>query len=343
MIKDISTDRLLKIGVFYDGNYFLHVSNFYNYVHQRRSRLSIAGLHEFISAQLAQEEGRDSRHCKIVDAHYFRGRLNAQEASQKGNLLYYDRVFDDILMSEGVVTHYLPIRTFLGRREEKGVEVWLSLEAYELAHYKDFDVVVLIASDGDYVPLVRKLNTLGTRVMLLHWEFEFTNDEGQRIVTRTSSDLATEVTYSMPLHQYIDGKVKTEANINNLFVQAQQNMGPRPMPDYPMAYPGAMPARAEALPAEKQPPRPAPGSDEFNSAEFEEGAVGQGEIISLKNGYGFIKYPPNNLFFHFTNLLNIDFSELQEGDRMEFTMERNEQGNPVAKNITFIAPAEDVG
>ncbi|MEX1187886.1 MAG: cold-shock protein, partial [Bacteroidia bacterium] len=27
-----------RIGVFYDGNYFLHVSNYYNYFHERRRR-----------------------------------------------------------------------------------------------------------------------------------------------------------------------------------------------------------------------------------------------------------------------------------------------------------------
>ncbi len=40
------------------------------------------------------------------------------------------------LMSEGVTTHYLPLRNFGGRREEKGIDVWLALEAFELAIYK---------------------------------------------------------------------------------------------------------------------------------------------------------------------------------------------------------------
>lgn len=323
MAKEIRTDRLLKIGVFYDGNYFLHVSNFYNYVHPKRTRLSIAGIHNFIAEQLSAEEGVDVRHCKIVDAHYFRGRLNAQEASQKGNLLYYDRVFDDILMSEGVVTHYLPIRTYFGRREEKGVEVWLSLEAYELAHYKEFDVVVLIASDGDYVPLARKLNTLGVRVMLLNWEFEFTNDDGQRIVTRTSSDLSSEVTYSVPLHLYIDGKIRTEANVNQLFVQNSFKNNAQIENSAERANGNGSPSgngngNGEAIP------------------EAKEGDTGQGEIISLKNGYGFIKFPPNNLFFHYSNVLNVDFSELQDGDKVEFTITKNEEGNPVAKNVKLL-------
>ena len=104
-----------KIGVFYDGNFFLHTSNYYNYIHPQKRRLSINGLHQFIRYKVAEEEGIDVKDCRIVEAHYFRGRLNASDASQRGNQLYNDRVFDDILMSEGVSTHYLPLRNFFGR------------------------------------------------------------------------------------------------------------------------------------------------------------------------------------------------------------------------------------
>jgi uncharacterized LabA/DUF88 family protein len=147
--------KLTRIGVFYDGNYFLHVSNYYAYHHERRSRLSIAGLHEFVRQRIADEDAKDFHLAQIVDAHYFRGRLSAQEASAEGNRLFYDRLFDDILMMEGVTTHYLPVRTVAGYRQERGIDVWMALEAFELTLNKQFDVVVLIASDiSTPVPLV---------------------------------------------------------------------------------------------------------------------------------------------------------------------------------------------
>ncbi len=170
------TEGLTRIGVFYDGNYFLHVSNYYNYVHPLKKRLSIAGLHDFICRQVALEEGLDPQHSRITDAHYFRGRISAQEAAQRGNQLYYERVFDDILMSEGLVTHYFPIKSFHGKKEEKNVDVHLALEAYDMATCGKMDVMVLIASDSDFVPLIRKINAMGIRVMLICWDFEFTND-----------------------------------------------------------------------------------------------------------------------------------------------------------------------
>ncbi|MGE5316115.1 MAG: NYN domain-containing protein [Acidobacteriota bacterium] len=297
--------KLNRIGVFYDGNYFLHVSNYYNYFHPRRSRLSIAGLHEFIEGQVAKEEGTEKRLCQIVDAHYFRGRLNAQEASQRGNQLYNDRVFDDVLMSEGVTTHYLPLKSRSGKKEEKGIDVWLALEAYELAIYKRFNVVVLITSDGDYVPLVRKLNTIGTRVMVLSWDFEYTDDSGQKMVTRTSQDLLDEVTYPVLMHQLIDDRVKrSDMLVNNLFMQTDGYSGSR----------------------------------EYRAAESKP-QVNRGKILSIKNGYGFIALVPNNLFFHYTDVVEGDFNEMREGDTVEYTIGRNTRGEDVAKNVRFVAEA----
>ncbi len=296
MSNTINNLGLTRIGVFYDGNYFLHVSNYYNYVHPRKRRLSISGLHQFIRHHVAAEEGIDPRHSQIVDAHYFRGRLNAQEASQRGNQLYYERVFDDILMSEGVVTHYLPLKYNMGRKEEKGIDVWLALEAYELSLYKKFSVLVLIGSDGDYAPLVRKLNTLGTKVMILSWDFEYTNDQGNKVVTRTSQDLLEEVSYPVSMHEIIENRMrKNESLVNNLFV------------------PETTIKREEVA----QP----------------DGERKQGAVLSLKNGYGFIQFPPNNLFFHYSDIVNVDFNELQEGHVVEFDIEKNERGYDVATNV----------
>ena len=107
-----------RIGVFYDGNFLLHASNYYNYIHPVKRRLSLGGLHNFIRHRVAEEEGIEPSKCQIAQAHYFRGRLNAAEAAQRGNQLYNDRVFDDILMSEGIQPHYLPLRNLQGKKEE---------------------------------------------------------------------------------------------------------------------------------------------------------------------------------------------------------------------------------
>ncbi|MDR6195979.1 NYN domain-containing protein [Siphonobacter sp. SORGH_AS_0500] len=307
---------LTRIGVFYDGNYFLHVSNYYNYFHTRKSRISVSGLHNFIRNQVADELSSDIRFCQIVDSHYFRGRLNAQEASQRGNMLFYDRVFDDLLMAEGVTTHYLPIRSSFGNRYEKGIDVWLALEAYEKALSKRFDVIVLIASDGDYVPLVRKLNSLATKVMVLSWDFEYTTEDGQKMVTRTSQDLLDEVTFHADMEKIIEDRVRrNDPLINNMFV----------VPPTPPQNNSSRPERTNTE---------AEGAED--SLAEHTGELMTSTIYSLKNGYGFIKYPPNNLFFHYTSLVDTDFNELQEGDEVEFVLSLNDRGDYIAKNVRLL-------
>ena len=293
-----------KIGVFYDGNFLLHASNYYNYSHPQRSRISLGGLHDFICKSVASEERVDPAGCYIAEAHYFRGRLNASDAAQRGNQLYNDRVFDDILMSAGVHPHYLPLRNMQGRREERGIDVWLSLEAYELSLSRSFDIVALIVADTDYVPLLRKLRTLGVRVMLLSWEFEYTSDDGTRMVTRTSHELMQLASYHLPMHDIIDrGLKKNDPLITGLFVVSD------------------MPQRITE-----------PEMD-FNVSTVPAGSADVSEILSLKNCFGFVKYPNNNLFFHSQDVIEGDFGDLIPGDRVEFTIEKNDLGQDVAKNV----------
>jgi cold shock CspA family protein len=217
------------------------------------------------------------------------------------------------MMMEGVSTHYLPIRhSAQGTKQEKGVDVWLALEAYELAILKRFDVIVLITSDGDFVPLVRKLNTLGTRVMVLSWDFEYVNDNGARMVTRTSQDLLEEVTYPIPMHQIIEDRVRgQELLVNNLFVQQKAD---RRIPVRQPMYAG----EAEA-----------PGAED-------NGEVFESEVITLNKGYGFVRHTPDNLFFYYLDLINTEFSDLIIGDRVRYKVGLNDKGESVARNVERI-------
>lgn len=343
-MQQLRRTKLTRIGVFYDGNYFLHVSNYYNYSHERRSRISISGLHQFIRSQVSDMEDTDMNLCQIVDAHYFRGRLNAHEASQRGNQLFYDRLFDDILMSEGVVTHYLPVKTYQGLRQEKGIDVWLALETYELASYKDFDVVVLITADGDYVPLIRKLNTLGTRVMVLSWDFEYLNDEGEKMVTRTSQDLLEEVSYPIPMHEIIDNRLKkNDAMIRDLFVKQQPRTDAPPRQFYQNspATPigngnGAYQAPVLSSESVQQLPGESEGDDDMQP-DFENSEERQVSTVrSLKTGYGFINWPPNNLFFHYTSVTSGDFNDIQIDDELSFRVGRNNEGKDIAVDVQVV-------
>jgi cold shock CspA family protein len=315
--------KLIKIGVFYDGNYFFHVSNFYLYSHPRRSRLSIVGIHEFIRNQAAQYENVDIRLCQVVDSHYFRGRLSAQEADVR-NKLYQERAFDDVLMREGVVTHYLP----LSRQGEKGIDVWLALEAYELAVVKHFNVVVLIACDGDYVPLVRKINALGTRVMVLAWDFQYTDETGNVRATTTSVKLLEEASYPVLMHNIIDDKTRrTDPFIANLFVPQRDTFNS----DSSLRSGSNMFNSGGSLNGSLSAPQTVPSATSVTGLVALGGVLGElytGRIATIKEGYGFIATDQANrsIFFYWGDVLESDFNSLRVGDPVQFTLGMNDKG-----------------
>jgi hypothetical protein len=95
----------------------------------------------------------------------------------------------------------------------------LALDAYEPAIYKRYDVSVLVACDGDFLPLVRKLNTIGTRVKILGWDFKYVDRDSQDRETRTAQVLLDEVTYPIMVHQVIDDRSRrNDRLVNGLFV-----------------------------------------------------------------------------------------------------------------------------
>ena len=313
-------NSLSRIAVFYDGNYFYHVSNYYCYGHPRRTRLSIPGIHEFIVKYIATYEGIAPKFCQIVDCHYFRGRLPAMEANER-QILLNERIFDDILMREGIVTHYLPMT----KAGEKGVDVSLALEALELAILKQYNVVVLIASDGDYVPLIRKLNSLGTRVMVCGWDFEYTDDQGNSRYTSTSSRLMNEAAYAVRMHDIVNGVQKVPGiNPDMLFVaREQENEGRESTGSDPSYMQG--------------------GTQEYynntgisNNAAQERSARKQGRIVQLRSGYGFISSDTGkNIFFFIEELRNCSFDDLSLGDLMEYDPGYNDRGE-CCKNVTLV-------
>jgi uncharacterized LabA/DUF88 family protein len=303
--------NILRIGIFYDGYYFYKVSNYYKYEHPKKARISISGLHNFIRNEVAILSGTDIKQCQIVDAHYFKGRSSAKEMGDK---VQNERMFEDILMRENIVTHYLPLR--YGENnvlQEKGIDVWLALEAYELASYKRFDILVLVACDGDYVPLVRKLNTMGTHVMLISWDFTYHTATGYCEQTRTSQQLLEEVFHPVSMHQLIDSRVPTEY-VKNLFVTEKYIEDAQPFSSL----------------EEKNTVR-----DFFETEKEDYFSV----IQSIREeGYGFIEDKmSNNVFFHYSIVENRDFNELRPGLRVKYQREEDAERSKKEGGIRYRA------
>lgn len=220
----LQDSKMVRAALFIDGGYLDEVSRYYKFQHSRSSRISIEGLQNFVRKSIAEREKVEETFCQIVESHYFRGRFSATEAEAAGKLKD-QAAFDDILIRAGIVQHYMPITTTIeGRPKERGIDVWLSLEAFDLAVHKRFDVLALVACDGDYVPLVRKLSSIGTRTLLLAWDLQYNfalpGGESVRKEVKTAQALIDASTYPLMMTALIDDESqKDDPLISGLFVR----------------------------------------------------------------------------------------------------------------------------
>ncbi|MFA5687199.1 MAG: cold shock domain-containing protein [Bacilli bacterium] len=64
--------------------------------------------------------------------------------------------------------------------------------------------------------------------------------------------------------------------------------------------------------------------------------IGKIKMYNNKKGYGFIHTDDDNdIFFHFSSILNEDFAELSPGQKVEFELEESSRGFR-ARNIRLI-------
>jgi cold shock CspA family protein/uncharacterized LabA/DUF88 family protein len=291
--------NMVKIGVFYDGNFLFHVSNYYSYHHERRSRISIDGMHQFIKSSISDALDVPIELCQVVESHYFRGRVVASDTSKES--IYKERLFEDVLIREGVVTHYLPVTS----NGDKSTDLLFVLEAFEAATVKKLDVIVLVAIDGSFVPLVRKINAVGVKTMLVGCDFEFVDENGTKRTTRTSSKLINEVCFPVLLNDSLENN---SSFYESLFIQRKREK---------KVYSGV-------------------------KAEIKDGEF-SGVVQNVLNGYGFITPDDKslistgeNLFFHFNDICtDPDCDDIRIGDRVKFEMGENEKG-VCAKSISLM-------
>lgn len=214
----------LRFGVFMDGNYLYRVSNFYKFDHSRGKRIAFNALVPYLVRKISEIEKMDEALVKCVEAHWFKGKMTMAQLYKKypgeqERLRYMEseRYVDDSLMYEGITQHNFPLRMHPnGEIEEKGIDVWLAAETLELNQLKHMDVICLVACDSDFVPLVKKITSAGTKVYLMSWDMVTTNG----IETRTSQMLINESHVYLPMHEMIDSRDnRTREMTDGLFLK----------------------------------------------------------------------------------------------------------------------------
>ncbi|MGB0953623.1 MAG: cold shock domain-containing protein, partial [Planctomycetota bacterium] len=273
--------------------------------------------------RIAELEGSMPSRCRVVESHYYRGRISAREAQDR-NLLYSERVFDDGLLYAGVEPHYRPV----SNGKELGVDVLLALEVYHMTVTKGLDVCVLFAGDGDFIPLVRKLHGLGTRVMVLGFNVQAMGHDGNPSATRCSFHLMQEASYPVELSQEIADEIPGDNPLLDGLFQPRTES-----PDGGISV-GKLAPAPPVKPLQGKPSY----SPEMHVAPPEETDGGamrwSGHICYLQDSFGFLLREGDNkrFFFHKSDLQNLEYHSLKDGQEVSFLASENDRG-PCAKRI----------
>jgi hypothetical protein len=195
----------IPIGVFYDGGWFAHVSDYYAHHHPWHARISLQGLHDVLRWHVHDVLGAPLEDCVVCEGHYVRGRSATPSRS-----------FEGILEQAGIERHDAE----LGEHGEKGADVLLALVAWDRAISAPLRAVALITGDADLVPLASRLRARGVHMAIPVVDAEFT-DEGEHRVLRTAPRLAEAASSAPPLSDLLAAGLT---------------------PSWPLSYPFVIPA-----------------------------------------------------------------------------------------------------
>ena len=189
-----------RIQIMYDGYGFKLVSDYYRFGHQLKRRLDFTGLEAYIKNKTAETLGVSERNCTVVGRHLYMGVLAGRDVTPE--TAKKDSRFRELLKQHKITGHFQDLRTnYEGKKVEKGVDCELTADAVEGATRKDFDVLVLIARDGDFRSLFQKLEKLAVDSVLVWWDTpEYIMSDGRlHKQQKTSEKLINAATYNFEM------------------------------------------------------------------------------------------------------------------------------------------------
>lgn len=318
----MTVGEITRVALFIDGGYWSAVRSFQRQHANRPGPNSLERLLEYVQAKVSELEGRNGNPCLICETHYFRGYLGTNTLEAQDRLRQQSRLLDELLQL-GIEPHFLPM---LNGMKEKGVDVALALEAYAAVAERGVELVFMVASDGDYVPLIRALKRKGGRVVLLVWDFEYDDTLGRHRVSRTSAALAREAWRLVQVDHYrelraddTDSAEATEAE------RAQSSQDTE----------ASLDSCVEPIDGEED-----EGIDitEDLLSGLDGRGTRTGRIESLHDeSFGFIRdhvLPDRTWFFHRNGLNGVAYEDLSVGTEVIFGIGHNHQG-PIAERVSL--------
>ncbi|MEO1229878.1 MAG: cold shock domain-containing protein [Myxococcota bacterium] len=286
---------ILRLGVFYDGEYLAEASGFYRHHHDRKSHISPVGLHRSFERWAA--DTLSAFNVRITESTLILARAYEERPT-------YEELFTQSILER--LQLQAQIRHLIFETGTSQTDFELSFEAHAGILAGRFDAMVLVAKSETYVPLARRAAACGMPVFLVHFDYEYEQEEDGELVSEAASPaLIRAATFTMNFHSELE--------------EAQQGNGPsRVLGDHI----DHLFATGEA--AEVRPP------DHPSAGQLVEGYI---KALPAGRRYGFIAlrewdYP---VFFHERMLdPSTSFEDLRVGDEVVFVLVQNPNDNRLA-------------
>ena len=351
-------NKKTKICVFIDGYAFGLVSRYYKYGHRIKRGINFEGLFIYIQKQTAELIGINERDCAIIGKHLYKGVIAGRALSPEQEKK--DRAYSDLLKKHNVTPHFRDLWINEGYAKEKMVDNALTADALEMAFKKEFDVLVLLACDTDFVPMVEKLNKFAIENVLFWWDLPEHDVNGiKRKPQRTSELLIQTVKYHVEMSPIADKRKKTELE-ENIFSKPRSPIKENQHGQQPFYKPKISISNTVEHPSVKQ---SSVDMIENLVMNFDPRVLTEEElrkswvsvVVSIsQDGWGYIKGPVefkertlNNFQFGAQDIGNRHINDFEKGQKVQFRLKpdpkRSERlGHPLyrAYDIVLLDPTE---
>jgi uncharacterized LabA/DUF88 family protein len=207
-------EKILRIGIFYDGTYFTNAQK--HFYKKDYGWLKFQPLHNHFQDYI-RKRYKEFYEPQIVHSVWYQG-LSASNSADE-NRLKNDRKRHLDLMHAGIEMKFQPMSQSLPQCE-KGVDVAMAIDIFEIGIEGTIDVAVLITGDGDFVPLVRALMKKGIGTVCAYFEYKENGKE-----SFANKRLKEVCSHALNINEFEDDENKKHL-FNSLFLKYEKEQPP---------------------------------------------------------------------------------------------------------------------
>lgn len=205
-------ESFLRVGFFLDGYTLKKVNEYYRVHHRYHANLDFRGLKSWVQLQVHRYFNKSNR-VVALETHYYHPQRNPHIYG-RGAKGVFKLEFE--LLNAGYQVHY---SDHVEEDGHLGPNMGLVEDAQMFAAYCEMNAVVLLSTQGQYAPLVDRLQKMGIPVLLLGWSFQYPKDN-HLVHWKTDTCLRDRCAHYVAMEKILDRDLKNNVPPVGFFFQS---------------------------------------------------------------------------------------------------------------------------